>query len=47
MTNQIAIWLGLLQTGAALFDMLLTGGATVVASLRLFDDVIDSLKFWR
>jgi hypothetical protein len=47
MTNQLALWIGLLLIGAALLDWALTGGATLVAGARLFHEIIVSMRFWR
>jgi len=39
--------LGLLLIGAALFDLWMTGGSTLIGAARVFHDTIVSLRFWR
>lgn len=46
MTNTFAIGLGVLLIGAALADIMLTDGATLLALGRSFLGVIDTLRFW-
>ncbi|URF48393.1 hypothetical protein [Dinoroseobacter shibae] len=46
MTTKIAIWLGVLLIGAALFDVLARDSTALIALGRRLIEVIDWMRFW-
>lgn len=45
-TTKIAIWLGVLLIGAALFDVLARDSTALIALGRRLIEVIDWMRFW-
>jgi hypothetical protein len=47
LTNTIAIWLGVLLIGAALFDVFRQDSLVLIALGRRLIELIDWMTFWR